>query len=244
MKTRLKFAFLTAVSLLLVCCSPGPRKVVEKRFPQCFNTSIGAKQGAVCEKVNDKWHITFWHGFGDCASGCINKEDTAWYLVNEKGEVWKTDKNFKPIKKPGPDRPIDKGVPSFKKVPQASVSPKPKKLVAKEPAKKDGNKTIWLGRTVVVPQCMSEDELRQMTRIPVFGTTILESGFSPPADPGPRFKKIIARREKQRHEANRDEFMCEACGVCSTMVRHYIKIYEKDADKFLKRPGNWLRVDE
>ncbi len=242
--TRVTKALLIAVSFLLICCSPDPRKVVEKKFPQCFNSPIGADQGAVCEKEDDEWHVTFWHGFGDCASGCIHKEDTAWYLVNAKGEVWKTDKNFKPIEKPGPDHPIDKGRPSFQKVPKDSVSKNPQKLVAKPPDKKDSKKTIWLGRSVVVPQCMSEDELRQMTREPVFGATILERSFSPPKEPGAEFKKIISRREKQRYEADPDEFMCEACRVCSTMVRHYIKIYEKDADKFLNRPGNWLRVEE
>ncbi len=239
---------LTVVSFFLVCCSPSPKEVVKKRFPECFNHPVGATSWAACKKADKEWHITFWHGFGDCESGCINSEQTAWYLVNEKDGVWNADKHFNPRVKMGPNQPIDKGTPSFKKGPQQSVFKTPgdpKK--PKEPDKGDKKheeKTVWLGKSVVVPQCLRENELRQITSEPVFGATVLESRFSPPRKLGPDFEKKTSKWEKEVYEADRDEFMCEACHVCSTFAHKYIKVYAKDVDKFVKGFGGWMRIDK
>lgn len=241
-------ALLTCGSVLLICCSPSAEEVVKKRFPECFNRQVGATTWATCEQAEGVWHITFWHGWGDCPAGCIHSEQSAWYVVNEKGEVYKADRHFNPTVKIGPDQPIDRGTPSFKKKPQAATTKEPAGLKTDKDVNKGGNKeedkTVWLGRSFVVPQCMRKQELRQVTSMPLFGATVLETRFTPPAKPGEEFKKKTSEWEKQRFERNREEFLCEACGVCSNFARKYIKVYEKDADKFTKGPGGWMRINK
>ncbi|HUT53218.1 MAG TPA: hypothetical protein VM658_07495 [bacterium] len=94
----------------LPACTPKPRDVVTERFPECFaGPMIGAGSGVRCEHdaARDEWHITFWNGWGDCPAGCINKEDTAWYLVDKDGRVFKTDKNFNPLSEIKPDQNLE-----------------------------------------------------------------------------------------------------------------------------------------
>jgi len=93
-------------------CAPRQDQAVKKAFPECFaEPMIGAGSGAKCEYREDKkeWRITFWKGWGDCPAGCIHKEDTAWYVVDEKGRVFKTDAQFNPLQEIKPDEPIEQG---------------------------------------------------------------------------------------------------------------------------------------
>ncbi len=79
-----------------------PRQVVKERFPACFEeTKIGADHGARCNynEEEDQWRIVFWHGWGDCPSGCIHKRDYAFYIVDEKGDVYQCNEDFEPKRK-------------------------------------------------------------------------------------------------------------------------------------------------
>lgn len=78
-----------------------PRQVVEKRFPACFEKPrIGADHGVRCEyhQEENEWRIVFWHGWGDCPSGCIHTEDYAFYTVDEDGDVYECNEDFERIR--------------------------------------------------------------------------------------------------------------------------------------------------
>jgi hypothetical protein len=112
-------------------CTPTPREVVERRFPQCFEKPmIGASSGAMCEydEAEGQWRITFWRGWGDCPAGCIHKEVTARYVVDGRGRVFEADKDFNPV------REVDRGeaIRSGKPVKDAPVKSEPGAFI-KEP---------------------------------------------------------------------------------------------------------------
>ena len=111
---------LAAMVLALFCVAcpqtNDPRQVVEKRFPACFEEDrIGAGQGVRCNynEEEKEWRIVFWHGWGDCPSGCIHKEDYAFYVVDENGDIYKCNEDFEKLDK----------VPAGKKI---TPSPPPK----------------------------------------------------------------------------------------------------------------------
>jgi hypothetical protein len=106
--TKFFISVVSAIALIFIfsACTPTPREVVERRFPQCFEKPmIGASSGVVCEYAEGEgeWRITFWRGWGDCPAGCIHKEVTARYLVDGKGRVFEADGDFNPV------REVDRG---------------------------------------------------------------------------------------------------------------------------------------
>ena len=110
MRRRPALLWLIIMAASLPACVPKPRDIVAERFPDCFaQPMIGASSGVRCEhdEAKDQWRITFWSGWGDCPAGCINKQDTAWYLVDKDGRVFKTDQNFNPLLEIKPDQDLE-----------------------------------------------------------------------------------------------------------------------------------------
>jgi hypothetical protein len=107
-RTSVLLLFILAAGL--PACTPKPRDVIAERFPQCLaKPVIGQSSGVRCEhdEATGQWRITFWTGWGDCPAGCINQQDTAWYLVDKDGRVFQTDKNFNPLIEITPDQDLE-----------------------------------------------------------------------------------------------------------------------------------------
>jgi hypothetical protein len=87
------------VFFLLFCSDPklAQKKVVEKYFKECFDTTIGLTFGAFCryDEPSQEWRIQYWgNGEGDCPAGCINKTYFGAYVVDEKGEIFQSGGDF------------------------------------------------------------------------------------------------------------------------------------------------------
>jgi hypothetical protein len=68
------------------------RKVVEQTFPICFQQpKPGERSGADCSynKKMKEWEINFWSCEDPSNCNPKNKQYTAWYQVNKKGEIQK-----------------------------------------------------------------------------------------------------------------------------------------------------------
>jgi len=201
---------------------------------------IGASSGAKCEydEAKGEWRISFWRGWGDCPAGCIYKEDTARYVVDRRGRVFEADGDFNPVREVSRDDVINSGG-SSKKVP---LKKEPKQGAAGKSA--PDRKTVWIGRSTVIGQCTEPELFRgkalQTTEV---GPEILAVSGSPGVTPGPRFSKWIEDWEKERFEADRESFMCEACRVCYDFAREFMLIYKDDLKKF-QAMDEWMRVDK
>jgi len=88
------------ISLLLifsVSCAKKQQTVMETTFPQCSaEPIIGGNSGVDCDydEYKKEWRMTFWTGWGDCPSGCINKEYYAFYKVDKFGLAYECDEDF------------------------------------------------------------------------------------------------------------------------------------------------------
>jgi hypothetical protein len=234
---------------LNVSCTPADKNVVERVFPECFaDPVIGASSGARCSYIERKqeWHITYWHGWGDCPAGCINKEETAWYIVDRKGKVYESDSSFNVKREVPGNEPLGKGRVTNKaqKITTKGLQKNgPKKNVGK---KADDKKTIWVGRSLVVGQCEDVNAIDKANSniLAMPGKEppeIIEKVYTPPIKPGRKFKKWVESYETETFERDKDGFMCEACYVCKDFRREYVRIYLKDLESYQNM--GWMRLD-
>jgi hypothetical protein len=87
------------VFMLIFCANARSmqQQVMDKYFPECNNQQIGATQGADCryDEKSKEWRIQYWgEGFGDCPAGCIHKTYYGAYLVDEKGDIYESSRDF------------------------------------------------------------------------------------------------------------------------------------------------------
>ena len=222
-------------------CSPSDSAVVKERFPVCFaDPVIGASSGTKCNynEAKKEWRITFWHGWGDCPAGCINKEETAWYKVDKTGKVYECDSSFNTKREVPKDEPVKAGSASIK-------STGIKKLADDAPQKINTPQTVWIGRSIVVGQCEGANGDPRRGDVAVKpgkeDPKIIEKSNSPGIKPGRKFKTWIDNWEKQMFEADKDGFMCEACYVCHDFSREYYRVHLKDLEYF--QDMGWMRLD-
>lgn len=116
----------------------------------------------------------------------------------------------------------------------------------KSAAKDEQRETIWIGRSMTVGQCMDRETILAMVgggnadASGLLGPggkaaapTILKTALDPGAEPSKSFARWIAKVEKEAYESDRENFMCEACHVCSDLVRVYREVYR---DEYESRP--------
>jgi len=104
-----KYLSALPIFFLLFCSDPKieQKKVVEKYFGECFDGRIGATEGADCryDEKSKEWRIQYWGGgFGDCPAGCIYKTYYGAYLVDEKGNIYESSRDFSVKEKIKPEQ--------------------------------------------------------------------------------------------------------------------------------------------
>ncbi len=106
-----RIAFLLSVlAFFSVSCVKNQENALKTAFPQCSEEpGIGATSGVKCDYHDEsgEWRISFWTGWGDCPSGCINMDYYAFYKVDKKGQVFECDKDFKNENKISADDKIE-----------------------------------------------------------------------------------------------------------------------------------------
>jgi len=105
-------AFLVCLLPAVLVCRTPAEDSMHRVFPECFERPvIGASSGAKCSFDDQarEWRVVFWHGWGDCPAGCINKEDDAWYKVDAAGGVLVCEASFTRCRPLGPEEPIKRG---------------------------------------------------------------------------------------------------------------------------------------
>jgi len=109
-----KYFLLVPVFCLLFCADPksAQKKVVEKYFGECFDDTVGLTFGAFCryDEGRKEWRIQYWgNGSGDCPAGCIYKTYFGAYLVDEKGNIYESSRDFTANEKIKPEQIIKYG---------------------------------------------------------------------------------------------------------------------------------------
>ncbi len=236
----------------------GQKKVVTTTFPECFGEDkVGASTGVKCnyDAGAKEWRIEFWHGWGDCPAGCINTEVDARYVVDEKGRIFEAGPSFNRGREIHPSGPIyvdqvTKDRQGSQSKSKGTVEPAPLKHTFVEPP--TAKKKVWIGRSSVVGQCeerSSDSDHTGVLKDPaanpaVDAPLVIKSSPPPDVTSSKKFTKWIEGWERERFEADKENFMCEACHVCKDFQREFRQVLLKDWETKPEAFMGWMRVDE
>ncbi len=195
---------------------------------------------------------------------CESDDDCFWYVccqTRPMSKLYRRD-NFKGLHMANPDEEscelkcLHETVPPGKTLTCASNQCK---ALPEDPASADPNRpTVWIGKSTVVGQCENAANKAMPGPEPLKpkvvtaeegkpappGPTFLKETSKPEVKPGPEFTKWIEEWEKKEMEKNKEQFACQACGVCKEFRRVYRLIYLDELKTCQGRDPSWKRVDE